>query len=237
MRRNHPRPSAPARVHAWLALCLALAGGNAGAQALLFGGATFAGGGERSEYLGVTAPFFSSQVVTQKLVLADYHYRYGSNGQTVSVNGQAAEAGLGLKTGWESGWAELGGGLRYRYNRVSPEGADNRSDGGQFGFAVTAQGEHRFHGDWAINGIGTYTFGPDSYLVRGRFLRRVGNDLWAGVELITHGDPFYHANQAGLVLNGIRLGDTVSLGFYGGVKKTSGQSRAFYGGLEVLKWF
>ncbi len=63
----------------------------------LFGGASLAGGGERSEYVGVTASWLPVPYLTQKLVVSDYHYSYGSNGTTVSVNGQAAEAALGLQ--------------------------------------------------------------------------------------------------------------------------------------------
>jgi hypothetical protein len=225
-------------------LAIALLGGSATfgtapAQAgpLLFGGATFAGGGERSEYVGLTGNWLPVSFLTQKFVVSDYHYKYGSNGTTVTVNGQSAEAALGVQKGWETGWAEATAGARYRYNRVSPEGADNRSDGGEWGLALTVLGQQEFAKHWAVNGIASYNFGPKAYWARGRLLYKVFGEAWAGAEIIKHGDPFYHATQGGLVLTGISLGQTVKLGFYGGVKKTGGQPRAFYGGLELTKGF
>ncbi|WP_152548594.1 cellulose biosynthesis protein BcsS [Cupriavidus sp. SK-4] len=203
----------------------------------LFGGASFAGGGERSEYAGVTGNWLPVSFLTQKLVVSDYHYKYGSNGTTVSVNGQSAEAALGVQKGWETGWVEATAGARYRYNRVSPEGADNRVDGGEWGLALTVLGQQEFAKHWAVNGIASYNIGPKAYWARGRILYKIFGDAWAGAEIIKHGDPFYHSTQGGLVLTGISLGQTVKLGFYGGVKKTGGQPRAFYGGLEISKAF
>ncbi|AEI81293.1 hypothetical protein CNE_2c23450 [Cupriavidus necator N-1] len=203
----------------------------------LFGGASFAGGGERSEYAGVTGNWLPVPFLTQKLVVSDYHYKYGSNGTTVSVNGQSAEAALGVQKGWKTGWVEATAGARYRYNRVSPEGADNRADGGEWGLALTVLGQQEFAQHWAVNGIASYNIGPKAYWARGRILYKIFGDAWAGAEVIKHGDPFYHSTQGGLVLTGISLGRTVKLGFYGGVKKTGGQPRAFYGGLEISKAF
>ncbi len=128
-----------------------LASTPAAAGPFLFGGASLAGGGERSEYAGVSGNFLPVSFLTQKLVISDYHYKYGSNGTTVSVNGQSAEAAIGVQKGWESGWAEASVGARYRYNRVSPEGADNRSDGGEWGLALTVLGQQEF----ASNGPST----------------------------------------------------------------------------------
>ncbi|MGN5476507.1 cellulose biosynthesis protein BcsS [Cupriavidus basilensis] len=203
----------------------------------LFGGATLAGGGERNEYVGVSAGWLPVPYLTQKLVVSDYHYSYGSNGTEVSVNGQAAEAALGLQKGWETGWVEATAGARYRYNRVSPEGADNRNDGGEWGLALTVLGQQDYANRWRVNGLASYTFGPKAYWARGRVMYKVFGTAWAGVELIKHGDPFYHSTQGGLVLTGIPLTQTLNLGFFTGVKKTSGVSRAFYGGLEISKSF
>lgn len=203
----------------------------------LFGGASFSGGGERSELLGVTSNWLPVPYLTQKLVVSDYHYSYGSNGTSVSVNGQAAEAALGLQKGWDTGWVEATAGARYRYNRVSPEGADNRNDGGEWGLALTVLGQQEYAQRWLVNGIASYTFGPQAYWARGRLMYKVFGKAWAGVELIKHGDPFYHSTQGGLVLTGIPLTQTLNLGFFTGVKKTSGVSRAFYGGLEISKSF
>ncbi len=203
----------------------------------LFGGASFAGGGERSEYVGVTGSALPVPYLTQKFVVSDYHYSYGSNGTRVTVNGQAAEAALGLQKGWETGWAEITAGARYRYNRVSPEGADNRSDGGEWGLALTVLGQQEFAQRWLVNGLATYNFGPKAYWARGRVLYKVFGKAWAGVELIKHGDPYYRSTQGGLVVTGIPVTQTVSLGFFGGVKKTAGDPRAFYGGLELSKAF
>lgn len=232
-------PSAPLT----LSLATALVAAAAATAALparagtLFGGASFAGGGERNEYVGVSASWLPVPYLTQKLVASDYHYSYGANGTTVSVNGQAAEAALGLQKGWETGWVETTAGARYRYNRVSPEGADNRNDGGEWGLALTVLGQQEYAQRWLVNGIASYTFGPQAYWARGRVMYKVFGKAWAGVELIKHGDPFYHSTQGGLVLTGIPLTQTLNLGFFTGVKKTSGVSRAFYGGLEISKSF
>lgn len=209
----------------------------AAADPFLFGGASLAGGGERSEYVGISAKLLPVPLLVQKFVVSDYHYKYGANGTTVTVNGQSAEAALGLQKGWATGWAEASVGARYRYNRVSPEGADNRSDGGQWGLALTVLGQQEFARNWAVNAIASYNFGPKAYWARGRLLYKVFGDAWAGVEFIKHGDPFYHATQGGLVLTGIAIGKGVNLGFFGGAKKTAGEPRAFYGGLELSKAF
>ncbi|MDQ0139760.1 hypothetical protein J2T05_001356 [Cupriavidus necator] len=209
----------------------------AAAGPFVFGGASLAGGGERSEYAGITGNLLPVPFLTQKFVVSDYHYKYGANGTTVSVNGQSAEAALGLQKGWATGWAEATVGARYRYNRVSPEGADNRSDGGEWGVALTVLGQQEFARNWAVNGIASYNFGPKAYWARGRLLYKVFGEAWAGVEFIKHGDPFYHATQGGLVLTGIAIGKGVNLGVFGGAKKTAGQPRAFYGGLELSKAF
>ncbi|SPK76794.1 conserved exported protein of unknown function (plasmid) [Cupriavidus taiwanensis] len=220
-----------------LPLALLLASLPAAAGPFLFGGASFAGGGERSEYAGIAGNLTPVPFLTQKLVISDYHYKYGTNGTTVSVNGQAAEAALGVQKGWATGWAEASVGARYRYNRVSPQGADNRSDGGEWGLALTLLGQQEFARNWAVNGIASYNFGPRAYWARGRLLYKVFGDAWAGVEFIKHGDPFYHATQGGVVVTGIAIGKGVNLGFFGGAKKTAGEPRAFYGGLELSKAF
>lgn len=214
-----------------------LASMPAAAGPFVFGGASFAGGGERGEYVGVSDNLLPVSFLTQKFVVSDYHYKYDSNGTTVSVNGQSAEAAIGVKNGWQTGWAEATVGARYRYNRVSPEGADNRNDGGEWGLALSVLGQQEFAQNWAVNGIGSYNFGPKAYWARGRLLYKVFGKAWAGVELIKHGDPFYHATQGGLVLTGISVGKDLNLGFFGGAKKTAGIPRAFYGGLELSKAF
>lgn len=236
-RCRRSRTSSETLIMALLGIAAAFCAMPANAGPLLFGGATFAGGGERNEYVGVTGNWLPASFLSQKLVVSDYHYKYGSNGTTVSVNGQAAEAALGLQKGWDTGWAEATAGARYRYNRVSPAGADDRNDGGEWGLAVTMLGQQEFAKSWAVNGIASYNFGPKAYWARGRLLYKVFGNAWAGAELIKHGDPFYHSTQGGLVLTGIPLGESVKLGFYAGAKKTSGQSRAFYGGLEITKAF
>ncbi|MBP0623233.1 cellulose biosynthesis protein BcsS [Cupriavidus consociatus] len=203
----------------------------------VFGGASFAGGGERSEYAGVSSNLLPVPFLTQKFVVSDYHYKYGTNGTTVSVNGQAAEAAIGLQKGWEGGWAEASVGARYRYNRVSPEGADNRTDGGEWGLGVTVLGQQEFATRWAVNGIASYNFGPKAYWARGRLLYKAFGEAWAGVEIIKHGDPYYHSTQGGLVLTGISLGKDLNLGVFAGAKKTAGEPRSFYGGLEISKAF
>ncbi len=74
-----------------------LAATPAAAGPFMFGGASFAGGGERSEYVGVSDNLLPVSFLTQKFVVSDYHYKYDSNGTTVSVNGQSAEAAIGVK--------------------------------------------------------------------------------------------------------------------------------------------
>ncbi|MEN8514943.1 cellulose biosynthesis protein BcsS [Burkholderia sp. RS02] len=206
-------------------------------QPLIFAGASIAEQGERNEYIGVTAPFFSSRFLTQRLAISDYYYQYGTDGTTVKVRGQAAEVALGAQAAWQRGWVEASTGPRFRHNRVTPPGANARADGSQWGLALGLQGEQRFGEDWAFNGIGSYTIGPASYWGRARFLHRTFGDAWAGVEVIKHGDPDYRATQGGLVLTGIKIGDKFDIGFYAGVKKTSGQPRSFYGGIELTKGF
>ncbi len=98
-------------------------------------------------------------------------------------------------------------------------------------------GQQEFAQNWAVNGIGSYNFGPKAYWARGRLLYKVFGKAWAGVELIKHGDPFYHATQGGLVLTGISVAKDLNLGFFGGAKKTAGIPRAIYGGFELSKAF
>ncbi|MNT78306.1 hypothetical protein D3C72_2175310 [compost metagenome] len=98
-------------------------------------------------------------------------------------------------------------------------------------------GQQEFAQRWLVNGLATYNFGPKAYWARGRVLYKVFGKAWAGVELIKHGDPYYRSTQGGLVVTGIPVTQTVSLGFFGGVKKTAGDPRAFYGGLELSKAF
>ncbi|MEP9323871.1 cellulose biosynthesis protein BcsS [Paraburkholderia phymatum] len=207
------------------------------AASLIFGGATIAGQGERNEFIGETTPLFSSQYVIQRLALSDYYYQYGKNGETVKVHGEALDGALGLQTAWQQGWFQASAGVHFRNNRVSPDGADAKADGSQFGLSLGVQGEERFGNDWSFGGIGVYTVGPASYWTRVRLLHRAFGTAWAGVEFSRHGDPNYHTNQGGLVLTGIRIGTGLDLGFYTGVKKTTGQSRSFYGGVEVTKSF
>lgn len=207
------------------------------AQPLIFAGASIAEQGERNEYLGVNAPFFSSRYLVQRLAISDYYYQYGTNGTTVKVRGHAVEAAMGAQAAWQGGWVEASTGPRFRDNRVTPPGANARADGSQWGLTLGLQGEQRFGQDWAFNGIGSYTIGPASYWGRARFLHRTFGDAWAGVEVLKHGDPDYRATQGGLVLTGINIGEKFGLGFYAGVKKTNGQPRSFYGGVELTKGF
>jgi len=230
------------RIRGWVLL---LAGGllghgaQAGAESSwLYTGAAFSGQGGRYEYLGLMAPLFSSTYLTQRYLVSDYYYRYGLNGVSVKVRGQSAEAELGVKTGWDSGWVGAFTGPRYRDNRVSPDGADPRADGNEVGAVVGLEGEQRFGPLWALSGTATYTFGPASYWGRARLLRQVfDGKAWAGVEWVKQGDPSYHAYQGGLVLDKIKLTDTLFLGLNAGAKKSSGESRAFYGGLNLVIGF
>ncbi|MDN0084097.1 cellulose biosynthesis protein BcsS [Crenobacter sp. SG2305] len=208
------------------------------ASSWLYTGAAFSEQGGRYEYLGLMAPLFSSTYLTQRYLISDYYYRYGLNGVSVKVRGQAAEAELGVKTGWDSGWAGAFAGPRYRDNRVSPDGADPRADGTELGAVVGLEGEQRFGPLWALNGTAAYTFGPDSYWGRLRLLRQVlDGKAWVGIEGVAQGDPSYHAHQGGLVVDKIKLTDTLFLGFNAGVKKSSGESRAFYGGFNLAVGF
>ncbi|AOI42909.1 cellulose biosynthesis protein BcsS [Burkholderia oklahomensis] len=206
-------------------------------EPLLFGGASIGEQGERYEYLGGVAPFFSSRYLVDRLAIGDYYYRYGANGETVRVRGQSVELALGAQTAWQGGWIELSAGGRYRHNHVSPPGANAHADGSQFGFVVGLQGQHQFGRDWAVHGIANYTFGPNAYWSRLRFLHRAFGNAWAGVEVIRHGDPDYHATQGGLVLTGIQLGAGFTIGGFAGVNKTKGQPRSVYGGVELTKQF
>ena len=225
------------RTIAIAAFALSISAPALAGRPLVFAGASFGEHGERGEYLGITAPFFSSHYFTQRLAISDYYYQYGANGTTVRVRGEAVEAALGAQTAWQGGWVEASSGVRYRENRVTPSGANAHADGGQFGLPLGLQGEQRFGQDWAANGIVFYAIGPASYWGRARFLHRTFGDAWAGVEVIKHGDPDYRATQGGLVLTGIKVGETFTLGFFAGVKKTSGQPRSFYGGAELTKGF
>jgi hypothetical protein len=223
------------------AMILAASGAQAGLAAaappLLFGGASFAEHGERYEYLGVATSFLPPQYLTQRLMLSDYQYGYPSNGTDVVVRGQAVEAALGIKSASDAGWIEASAGLRYRNNEVSPPGVDVHAESHPFGLVLGVQGEWQFAQRWAFNGIGTYTIGPASFWARGRLLRRIAGSVSLGIEAIGHGDPDYRAVQGGVVLTGIKVTDTLMLGFYSGLKKTSGQARSVYGGLELSKAF
>jgi len=237
---------APARVGSlWLLAIVALAAGSmpalgaeqAKAPPLLFAGASFAERGERYEYLGLATAFLPVSYLTQRLVLSDYQYGYTTGGTDVVVRGQAAEAAMGIKSASEIGWIEASAGLHYRNNDVTPAGANVRAAEHKLGLVLALQGDWHFAQDWTFNGIGTYTIGPASFWARGRLLRRIAGRVSAGVEAIGHGDPDYRAVQGGLVLTDIKITETLALGFYSGVKKTSGQPRSFYGGLELSKAF
>jgi hypothetical protein len=208
-----------------------------GASPLLFAGASFAERGERYEYLGLAAAFLPVPYLTQRLVLSDYQYGYTTGGTDVAVKGQAAEAAMGIKSASEIGWIEASAGLHYRNNDVTPLGANVRAAEHKLGLILALQGEWQFAQEWVFNGIGAYTIGPASFWARGRLLRRIAGSVSAGVEAIGHGDPDYRAVQGGIVLTGIKISETFALGFYSGVKKTSGQPRSFYGGLELSKAF
>jgi len=226
---------------AWL-LCLGLGGLSgpvaAAEQNWLYTGAVFSGQGGRYEYVGVLAPVFSSPWLTQRYLVSDYYYRYGLNGVSVQVRGQAVEAELGAKTGWDSGWAGAFVGPRYRDNRVTPDGADPRADGSETGAVVGLEGEQHLDQFWALSGTASYTFGPASYWGRARLLRSVlDGKAVAGVEWVAEGDPSYHAYQGGLVIDKIKLTDTLFLGFNAGAKKSSGESRSFYGGINLVVGF
>ncbi|AVR29010.1 cellulose biosynthesis protein BcsS [Burkholderia thailandensis] len=209
----------------------------AAGEPLMFGGASIGEQGERYEYLGGVTPFLSSRYLVDRLAVGDYYYRYGANGDTVHVRGQSVEFALGAQAAWQSGWAELSTGGRYRHNRVSPQGANARADGSQFGLVVGVQAQHQFGRDWALHGIANYTFGPAAYWGRLRFLHRVFGVAWAGVEVIRHGDPDYHATQGGVALTGLSLGGGFTIGGFAGVNKTKGQPHSIYGGVELIKQF
>ncbi|WP_316157610.1 cellulose biosynthesis protein BcsS [Cupriavidus sp. BIC8F] len=213
------------------------AGAATAAPPLLFAGASVAERGERYEYLGLASAFLPAQYLTQRLMLSDYQYGYQSAGTDVVVRGHAVEAALGIKSASEAGWIEASAGLRYRHNEVHPPGVDVRAEGHRFGLVLGVQGEWQFAQRWAFNGIGTYAIGPASFWARGRLLRRIAGSVSLGLEAVGHGDPDYRAVQGGVVLTGIKVTETLKLGVYSGVKKTSGQARSFYGGLELSKAF
>ena len=69
--------------------------------------------------------------------------------------------------------------------------------------------------------------------MRGRMLRNIRSDQQAGLEMITQGDPNYHANQFGVLLLGLKAGNSVNAGLKVGAMQVGGLGSHAYFGIEL----
>jgi len=203
---------------------------------LLLGGAEFSTGTSYA-YLGQVAPLSqgsSGNGFVRKLWLDWSKYRYeGGGGQTYNVSAPGAAISLGYRGVAENHWWAAYAGLIYRNSSISPVDLSSTVRGGMLRPQFQLEGEQRLGQKWKVAGIGSYIEGQQAYWARGRVLRDTLSGRQIGLEAITQGDPTYSANQFGVVLAGLKAGNTLNVGFKLGVRRVTNLSSQPYFGIEL----
>jgi hypothetical protein len=203
---------------------------------LLLGGAEFSPDTSYA-YLGQVAPLSedsSSNGFVRKLWLdwSKYHYE-GGGGQTYYVSAPGAAISLGYRGVTENHWWAAYAGMAYRNSSISPVDLTSTVRGGMLRPQLQLEGEQSLDQKWKVAGNGSYIQGQQAYWVRGRVLRNIWSGQQIGLEAITQGDPTYSANQFGVLLAGLKAGNTLNIGFKMGVRRETNLSSQPYFGIEL----
>lgn len=204
-------------------------------------GAQLLGGVESStgtsySYLGYIVPFSGSSLgngVVTKLWLDWSDYSYVANGQAYDVRNPGADVALGYQQAKETHWWGAYAGMTYQQLHISPANPASNVDGDHLWPKFQVEGEQTLDQIWKIALIGSYVGVQQSYWARARVLRKGWFGYQLGLEAITQGDPGYRANQYGVVLTGMQIGNRADIGFKLGTLKIEGLSSHPYFGVEL----
>ncbi len=162
--------------------------------------------------------------------------RYEFEGASGKVEASAPGGEIALGRNWRVGLGNWGAsvGAVYRNTALDPPSADSDVEGARLGAkfqtSINQQGAW-----WRIEGIASYTVGPDAYWGRLRLFAVPGGTPWPGIEVVPQGGPDYDAVQVGGVLARIGLGGDASFNLKGGVRFQEDVATSGYGGVE-LAW-
>lgn len=221
----------------WITACLLSASVPAAAEGVALAG------GEASRdsayaYMGWIGPLPTSSNLSEgffyRLWLDWLKYEFDGAAGNVEARAPGGEVALGHN--WKVGSGGLGAsvGAVYRNTALDPSSASSEVKGDRVGVKLQASG-HQQGEILRVEGIASYTVGPDSYWGRMRLFETAGGGPWPGVEVIVQGSPDYDAVQVGGVLGRIGLGGGRDLNLKAGVRLQEGESAASYAGLE-LAW-
>jgi hypothetical protein len=226
-------------LHATVVICLLGISANSSAaerSTLLLGGAEYSPGNSYA-YLGQVAPLSedpSGNEFVRKLWLDWSKYRYqGGGGQTYYVSAPGAAISLGYRGATEDHWWAAYAGITYRNSSMSPVDPASTVRGAMLRPQLQLEGEQSLDQRWKVAGNGSYIQGQQAYWVRGRVLRNIWSGQQIGLEAITQGDPTYSANQFGVLLAGLKAGNTLNIGFKAGVSRETNLSSHPYFGIEL----
>lgn len=192
-------------------------------------------------YLGAVAPLPATpglgQGWVQRYWLDWVEYTFDSNGE-VRARSPGFTASLGYQRADTLGYWAVYAGAGYRNTTLRPYRPDASVRGGQSSLQLLAETDRRLGQFWRFVGAAQYAAGPDSYWLRGKLLTALpGERLWLGFELISQGDPDYHANKAGFSLDGWNLGKDLTGTFKLGIIKQKDIVNRAYVGLELVRVF
>jgi len=215
--------------------CLSTRLSAAEPSAQLLGG-TEASSGASYAYFGHVAPLAGSSFgngIVRRLWIDRSRYRYDKDGTTHEVSAPGAEIALGYQRASENHWWTAYAGLTYRHSSISPDDPASSIRGGMLRPKFQLEGEQTLDQKWKVSASGSYIAGQQAYWVRGRALRNIRSDRQVGLEVITQGDPNYHASQFGVLLLGLKAGNAVNAGLKAGAVQVGGLRSHAYFGLEL----
>lgn len=203
---------------------------------LLLGGAQVSSGNTYA-YLGqvmnLSATTLGNGVALR--LWADWsQYRYDKDGLTHEVEAPGAQAMLGYQGSDADYWWGLYGGATFRHSSISPDDPSSPVRGSKLRPMLQLEGERTLQQAWKLGAGGSYVLEQDAYWARVRVSRRIGaSGPQLGAEAITQGDRDYRAHQYGLVLAGMKAGQTLEIGLRLGTRQVEGLDSQTYFGVEL----
>lgn len=160
-------------------------------------------------------------------------YRYDKGGQNYKVSAPGAELALGYQRASENHWWAAYAGLSYRHASLSPADPMSSISGNKLYPKFQIEGEQTLDPKWKLSAIGSYVTGQHAYWMRARVVHDYWPGMQIGLESLAQGDPNYHANQLGILLLGLKVGNSMNVGLKVGARRVGGLNSHAYFGVEL----
>jgi opacity protein-like surface antigen len=228
-------------------VALLLSGAAAARDVTVLTGAEVRRNDEYYAYLGALVPLRSADRLgagwVQRYWVDGLRYgfdvsdpaRFAADPQGIRARALGLEAALGYHLRDDRGGVAAYLGFRHQRSTLSPDVPDSRVRGSQWWPKAQVEVDARLTTTVHAYGIAAYTFGLDGYWSRLRVMHDLGG-IEVGPEAILQGDRDYRARKVGLVVTGLRLGGSATVGLRAGYHFQA-NANSPYAGVEFAMGF